>query len=305
MRARAALLSHLRRFLDGRGVMEVAPPVLGRCTVTAPNIESIEARAPRLAGNTPLFLQTSPEYAMKRMLAAGCGPIYAIVPAFRDGEAGRQHNPEFTLLEWYRPGYRLADLMDEVQQLVDPLLRPTGWTRLSYGGALRTHLGVDVLGLADEDLACLCREQGMQDTGGLERDGMLDLLFSHAVQPRLGSGAVFIHAYPASQAALARIDPGPPPVALRFELIVDGVEIANGYQELTDAAEQRLRFEADRALRRAHGQVEHAPDQRLLDALEAGLPCCSGVALGVDRLLMLKLGFDDLRDTLAFPFERL
>jgi lysyl-tRNA synthetase class 2 len=305
LRQRARLLSEVREFFRAAGVMEFTPPVLRRRSVTAPNIHSISALVPELGGEQRLFLQTSPEYFMKRALAAGVGAIYAITPAFRGGEIGRHHNPEFSLLEWYRPGFSLMELMDEVQSLLEALLGAMPSRRLRYDEAFRTHIGLDPLRASDARLREACAGLGAERPARFARDDMLDLLFSTGVQPKLGAGISFVHGYPASQAALARLEPGPEPCALRFEVFVDGMELGNAYEELCDAAEQSRRFEADRQVRREAGLPDQLADEQLLAALEAGMPPCSGIAVGLDRVLMLRAGVSELRDVLAFPFERL
>lgn len=305
LRQRARITALIRDFFEQRSVLEVTLPVLGRRTVTEPGIESIQVVSRALAGDDPLFLQTSPEYFMKRLLAAGSGPIYAMTPAFRDGESGRQHNPEFTLLEWYRPGFSLTQLMDEVQALVQVLHFGLDWSRLRYQEAFLEVLGLDPMSVSDSQLATRCAGFGAWGQAGLGRDEMLDLLFSHAVAPGLGGGGVFVHSYPASQAALACVSSGDEPVAMRFELLVNGLELANGYQELSDAREQRRRFEADRQRRAQKGQRDIPVDEALIAALEAGMPATSGVALGLERLLMVVLDLPDLRDALTFPFDGL
>ncbi|GAB6067276.1 elongation factor P--(R)-beta-lysine ligase [Methylothermus subterraneus] len=257
-------------------------------------------------GACTLYLQTSPEFAMKRLLAAGSGAIYQVCKAFRRGEAGRWHNPEFTLLEWYRVGFDLPRLMDEVALLLHELLdgRAQGQVRLRYGELFEEYVGASwqapltalarqaqVLGLPEAASIC-----------GQERSLWLDLLFSHAVQPNLPRGTlVFVCDFPACLAALARLKPDDSQVADRFEVFVDGVELANGYRELTDPREQRARFEADLAWRRRAGMPSVPVDEAFLAALEAGLPECSGVALGVDRVLMLATGRAAIAEVLAFP----
>lgn len=308
---RARLLSDARRFFAERGVLEVETPLLGRFAVTDPHLESFAV----LDGNTPCgFLQTSPEYAMKRLLAAGAGSIYQIARAFRRGERGRSHNPEFTLIEWYRVGWDHHRLMDEVEALVRTLLEATDANRASkrdsrrvtYGELFEETLGVDPHRAADDVLRRLTED--LSGPTDLDRDGLLAFLLTHAVEPRLERrGLVFVHGFPASQAALARVERGAldRPLAARFELYVDGVELANGFHELRDAAEQRRRFAADLAQRKALGnETLPLPDGRLLGALEAGLPECSGVALGLDRLLMVASGASDISEVLAFPIER-
>ncbi len=243
---------------------------------------------------------------MKRLLAAGSGPIYQICKAFRDGEAGRWHNPEFSLLEWYRPGYDHRRLMDEVDELVRGLLDRPPAVRITYAEAFTQGVGVDPFAASDATLASRAVALGLSADiiKGLDRNGRLDFLFSHGVQPALaGLGSVFVYDYPASQAALARIRPDNPLVAERFELLVDGVELANGYHELTDPGEQRRRFEDELVTRRLRGLMVPPLDEHLLAALAHGLPDCAGVAVGVDRLVMLAAGVTDIREVLAFPID--
>ncbi|MGD8309071.1 MAG: EF-P lysine aminoacylase EpmA [Chromatiales bacterium] len=309
--ARARLLARIRAFFDRAGVMEVETPVCSAGAATDPALESLETRyrGPDAPPGGRLFLQTSPELPMKRLLAAGSGPIYQICRVFRGGERGQRHNPEFTLLEWYRPGVDHHRLMDEVEALVRAVSdRPWTLRRLSYAALFQEHLGVDPHRATAPELARLAERGGVPGIGSLEldgRDAWLDLLLTHCIEPRLaGEGMVFVHDYPASQAALARLRPGDPPVAERFELYLDGVELANGFHELADAAEQRRRFEGDLARRRSRGLSRVPVDERFLQALEAGLPDCAGVALGVDRLLMALTGARSIDEVLAFPVDR-
>ena len=304
LQARADLLARVRRFFADRGVMEVETPLLSANAATDPALASfVVAAGP---GRDPLYLQTSPEFHMKRLLAAGVGDIYQITRGFRDGESGRRHNPEFTLIEWYRLGFDHWSLMDEVAELVDSLLPARiPWSRVSFPGLFVRHVGVDPLEADAGALARVARDHGVAPPAGLDRSGWMDLLFSHVVEPALATaGGVLVHDYPADQAALARLDPQNPRVARRFELYVDGVELANGFHELTDPAVQRLRFEHDNERRQAAGLPAVAPDERLLSALEAGLPDCAGVALGLDRLLMLISGARHIDEVLAFPLAR-
>ncbi|MEE4661065.1 MAG: EF-P lysine aminoacylase EpmA [Halieaceae bacterium] len=296
LRARAALLAQVRQFFQTRGVLEVETPLLCQYTVTDPNLTPV-------ASGTR-WLQTSPEYAMKRLLAAGSGPIYQVCKAFRAGEAGPRHNPEFTLLEWYRPDFDLTALMDETADLVSAVLGERPRETLSYRDLFLRYLDIDPLTAPTEDLARLARAH--VDYGGADeaRDTWLDLLMSHVLEPRL-QGISLVHSYPRSQAALAVVeDADGQPVARRFELYVDGMELANGYLELTDATEQRARFERDNAALQAAGEPPRALDEALLAALEAGLPACAGVALGLDRLLALKLGESSLARVLSFDWSR-
>ena len=300
--ARAGLLARLRAFFAKRQVMEVDTPLLSCAATPAPYLQSFETCGERR------FLQTSPEFAMKRLLAAGSGPIYQLAKAFRQEEAGRHHNPEFTLLEWYRPGWSSSELMDEIEALLAPELGGRVFQRIGYAAAFERWVGVDPHADADALLAQRASDIGLHAAAVNprgDRDIWLDLLLSHVLVPAIGNqGAVFLTDYPASQAALARIKDGDPPLADRFELFVDGVELANGFCELTDADEQRRRFEAENRQRLAGGDEAMPLDGAFLAALQAGLPDCSGVAVGVDRLLMLASGSRALQAVLAFPWGR-
>jgi lysyl-tRNA synthetase class 2 len=307
LQLRARILAEIRAFFSARSVMEVETPLLGAAAATDPHLDSFACRyhGPHAPQGCDLYLQTSPEFAMKRLLAAGSGPIYQICKAFRNGEAGRRHNPEFSLLEWYRPGVDHHGLMDEVEALIDALLHTGPARRMSYEALFEQALGLDVFRLSvDQARACL-REHGVNvNLDETTRDDWLALILTHILEPRLGPGAVFIHDFPASQAMLARLDGNDPPRAQRFELYVDGVELANGFHELADAAEQRRRFEQDRHQRRRHGLAEVPMDETLIHALQHGLPDCAGVALGLDRLLMLAAETDCIAEVVSFPIER-
>jgi lysyl-tRNA synthetase class 2 len=312
LRGRAKLLANIRAFFAEAGVLEVETPALASAGATDPALASLTTRylGPSAPHGATLYLQTSPEAAMKRLLAAGSGPIYQVCRAFRDGERGRLHNPEFTLLEWYRPGWDHHRLMGEVAALVRRAVgRDLPEERLSYADAFARSLGVDPHAASPDQLRAVARRAGVPGADAIElesRDGWLDLLLTHCVEPGLGrDGLCFLHDYPATQAALARVRAGNPPVAERFELYWRGVELANGFHELADAAEQRRRFVQDNARRRAAGLPEVAADERLLSALSAGFPDCAGVALGVDRLLLLALGAERIDDVLAFSLDRI
>ena len=303
--ARAAMLARCREFFAARGVLEVETPILAQATVTDVHLASL---ATRIAGRPdPYYLQTSPEYAMKRLLAAGSGDIYQICKVFRDGESGRLHNPEFTMLEWYRVGFDAAALMDEVAALLALLLGArlaAPAERVTYQGAFGRVLGVDPLAAPVDALLDLARRHAGAVDVGTERDVILDLLMGAVVGPKLGRGRVtFVHDYPASQAALARLNPSNAAVAARFEAYVEGLELCNGFHELADAAEQRRRFVADGKLRAARGLPVPPVDERLLAALAAGLPDCAGVALGLDRVLMLATGCSSIGEVLTFTVE--
>jgi len=308
LKSRAQQLAWVRGFFARRGLLEVETPVLGRCGVTDLNIDSVPVtRTSDVSGLPAGWLQTSPEYAMKRLLAAGAGDIYQVARVFRNGERGARHNPEFSLLEWYRTGFDDTDLMAEVADLVCGWLECDRPVTLRYGEAMRRFAGVDPFAASDAELRALCRDwMPPESLSGLLRDECLDLLMSFRVEPQLAQiGPVFITGYPESQAALARISQVDGVCqAHRFELYIDGLELCNGYWELTDAAEQRARFDSDNLARRQAGRPEMPVDEALLAAMTSGVPDCSGVALGLDRLLMLKLGHRDIADVLAFPGER-
>ena len=318
LRQRAVLLQRAREFFAARGLTEVDTPVVVNVAVSDVHIHSATVQlcaAPAAsAAAPPLYLHTSPEYAMKRLLAAGSGDIYQICHVVRGFEYGRLHNPEFTLIEWYRVGFSLADLMDEVEALVRALLgtsAPAASERISYRDAFLRELGLDPLSAAETVLAQAAQPLALggagatsAPAGGMSRDDWLELLMGAIVGPRLGRGTfTFVHSYPASQAALARLDPADPRVAQRFELYSEGIELANGFHELASTSEQRARFEADNAQRRRLGLPVSPLDERLLAAL-ARLPDCAGVALGFDRTLMLAVGAASLEEVLPFPTAR-
>jgi lysyl-tRNA synthetase class 2 len=288
-------------------VLEVETPAMVNAQVSDVNLGSVQALVPGREG-TPLFLHTSPEYAMKRLLAAGSGDIYQICRVFRGNERGRHHNPEFTMVEWYRLGFTLEQLMSEVAELVRGLLGeqlPVEF--LSYRDAVYGHAGFDPIDAERAQLEQCAQALGLgvaqAHTAG--RDELLDLIVGAQVGPALGASALtFVHRYPATQAALARLDHQDPRLALRFELYHRGVELANGYHELASAAEQRARFAADQAARAARGLPTFPLDAHLLAALDAGLPDCAGVALGFDRVLMLAQNATTIDEVLAFPVER-
>ena len=302
LRVRSDLRRRVRGFFEARGVEEVDTPLLGRHTVTEPAIDSI-----RTTGGFEGYLQTSPEYFMKRLLAGGSGPIYQMGPVFRAGESGSRHNPEFTLLEWYRPGFSMSALMEEVAALVSDLLVVGRPIVMEYRQLLREHGGVDPWVDSDDRIRGRAAAVSGLASCDLSRREALDLLMTHEVEPALACvEAVFVRGFPPEQAALAVVgQQGGLDVAQRFELYVHGIELCNGYRELTDAGEQQARFERDNQRRRAEGKVEMTPDPGLLAALSAGLPDCSGVALGLDRLLMLYTGAEHIDAVLPFSSERL
>jgi lysyl-tRNA synthetase class 2 len=274
--------------------------------VSDPQIESLSTRVLGLPGAS--YLSTSPEFPMKRLLASGVGDIYQLCKVFRDGEIGRWHNPEFTMLEWYRLGFDDVALMSEVDELVRELLSPeralAPAERLTYAESMRRYAGVDANLSTDIELDRAAEAHGIACEGSLDRDAKLDLLMGFVVGPKLGADRpCFICDYPASQASLARLKPGSPRVAARFELYLDGIEIANGFHELSDAGEQRRRFLRDLAIRRERGQPEPPIDEHLLSALAAGMPDCAGVALGFDRLVAIALKAERLSEAMAFTID--
>ncbi|MFP5382527.1 MAG: EF-P lysine aminoacylase EpmA [Gammaproteobacteria bacterium] len=312
---RARLYAEIRTFFAARGVLEVETPLLASATATDLHLASCvvgPAGNPAGRGDAPLFLQTSPEFAMKRLLAAGSGPVYQLCKAFRAGDDGVRHNPEFTLLEWYRPGFALWQLMDEVEALLVATLGGA----LAFASCGRTTyraLFVDRFGInphsADigELRAAVARETSYGNASDLDASACLDLLFSTGIEPSLGHECpLFVSGFPVPQAALARVGENEhgDAVASRCEVYVRGMELANAYDELTDAQEQHRRFTADNRARRSRGLPEIPVDERLLAALVHGLPDCSGIALGIDRLLMLRTGCATIDEVLAFSARR-
>lgn len=300
LEARATFLRRTRAFFDARGVLEVETPYLSDAAPTDPHIASVGATV----DGERRYLHTSPEFPMKRLLAAGIGDCWQWCRVFRDGERGALHHPEFTLLEWYRVGFDDAALMRELDELVRGLFdgfRGLGaTTRVAYADAFHASLGVPVDAGTDE-LRRALDAASVAAPDDADRAALVDLAAGAVMVPELGRGGpCFVTDFPADQAALARLR-GEPPVAARFELVIDGIEVANGYHELTDAVEQRRRFDADNAVRARAGRPVMPVDERLLAALGHGLPGCAGVAVGMDRLLMLALGATDIAEVLAFP----
>lgn len=313
LKLRARVLARVRMFFAERNVLEVETPLLSAAATTDPHLTSLVTRytGPAFPHGRALYLHTSPEFAMKRLLAAGAGSIYQLCKVFRDGEVGRLHNPEFTMLEWYRVDVGHHQLMDEVAALVACALdnrKPNGVEKTTYRDAFIRHAGIDPHNASVAEFTECAQRHDVSVPNDMPHDSVdtwRDLLLTHIVEPQLGVGKMtFLYDYPASQAALAQVRPGNPPVAERFELYIEGVEIANGFHELADAAEQRWRFERDLSHRRALGLPETPIDQHLLNALTSGIPDCSGVALGVDRLIMVAANTTSIDDVLAFPLER-
>ena len=306
LQARARLYAMIRRFFSERGVLEVETPILSTAGNTDPNIESFRLHFSR-AGEIQRWLRTSPEFALKRLVAAGIGSCYELGRVFRNGEMGRMHNPEFSMLEWYRVGWTHHQLMDECAELVKEALRLAGRSasvrETSFRHLYQEHLGLDPLTASEAELRGPLAVFDIR-ADGLSRDDWLDLLMTHLIQPSFPDNRILlVYDYPKSQAALARIRQGDVPVAERFELFLGPIELANGYHELNDPIEQRERFDRDLSQRRKRNTALPPVDERLLAALPA-LPDCAGVALGIDRLLAAMLGSDRIADTIAFPFDR-
>ncbi|APZ42393.1 EF-P lysine aminoacylase EpmA [Acidihalobacter ferrooxydans] len=307
LRQRARMLAGIRAFFAQANVLEVATPMLSHAATTDVQIDSFTVTS----GAQPRYLHTSPEFPMKRLLAAGSGDIYQICQVFRVDEAGRLHNPEFSLLEWYRVGWDTGQLIEEVVSLIqtaaDALGRraPIHVRRMSYAQAFHEALALDAHAATVQQLCAAGEHFGLGVVGRLDRDGWLDVLLSECVAAGFPADSLtVIDAYPASQAALARIRPGTPPVAERFEVFVGPVELANGFHELADAHEQAARFTRDNRRRGELGRAQMPADERLLAALAAGFPDCAGVALGLDRLLMWLGGWERIDQVLAFPWAR-
>ncbi|CCP04455.1 putative lysyl-tRNA synthetase [Erwinia amylovora Ea644] len=306
---RATILAEIRRFFADRGVLEVETPAMSQATVTDVHLFPFQTRfvGPGAAAGVDLYLMTSPEYHMKRLLAAGSGPIYQLCRSFRNEEMGRYHNPEFTMLEWYRPHYDMYRLMNEVDDLLQQVLECAPAETLSYQQAFQRHLEIDPLSADKAQLREAAEKLGAADLANREedRDTLLQLLFVLGVEPEIGKEKpAFVYHFPASQAALAEISPEDHRVAERFEVYFKGIELANGFRELTDSREQRQRFEQDNHKRAVAGLPQQPIDTYLLDALAEGMPQSSGVALGVDRLVMLALKAERLSDVIAFTVDR-
>ncbi len=297
LQLRTKLYQDIRNFFADRQVLEVETPILSVASVPEPTIEPLYAN---YSDKTRLFLQTSPELAMKRLLAAGSGAIFQITKVFRNDEAGRWHNPEFSMLEWYQPGFKQADLIKEVDEFFQTLLHCGPAECLDYCSVFEQYTGLHPLDTSLTELQKYVKN--MQDTQSLDRDACLQLIISQQIEVKLGQDRpTIIQNFPASQAALARKNIDNPQLAERFEVYIQGIELANGFYELTDPIEQRQRFNQDLVTRRKLNLPTYPLDEDFLAALEAGLPDCSGVAIGLDRLLMLITGAKHINEVLVFP----
>lgn len=308
LRQRARILSIIRQFFAERQVLEVDTPLMCHTSVTDPFIQSIPAlyQTQSQLQAQRYYLQTSPEYAMKRLLAAGSGSIYQISKAFRQGEVGRFHNPEFTMIEWYRLDFDHHALMNEMDDLLQLVLNRPKAERFSYHTLFMTFLKIDPHQATVSELKQCASDHHIDIEGDIEdKDTWLNLLMSHLIEPHLGHSApCFIFDFPASQAALARIQAGNPPLAARFEVYIDGIELANGFHELQDAHEQRSRFEKNLTARQQLGLEPLPIDEYFLSALAHGLPECAGVALGIDRLILIATKSDHIAKVVSFDIMR-
>ena len=303
---RAKLLAEIRRFFTDRGLLEVETPVLSEFGVTDVHLAtfSTEFISPFGEQSKTLWLSTSPEYHMKRLLAAGSGPIFQIGKVFRNEEAGNRHNPEFTMLEWYRPHFDMYRLINEVDDLLQQILECPPAESMSYQFAFQQYVGLDPLSADLSELVEKAEKHQLIGAENESRDTLLQFLFSTVVEPQIGQEApVVVYHFPAGQAALAQISSEDLRVAERFEFYYKGLELANGFHELSDAREQLRRFQQDNLQREKMGLPVRAIDTRLLAALQAGIPNCSGVALGVDRLLMIAMGTESIREVISFAID--
>ena len=307
--ARAELLRTIREFFYARNVLEVDTPLLSNGTVTDEHLDAFDTQFNFASSGKPttLYLQTSPEYAMKRLLCADSGSIYQVCKAFRHEGEGRWHNPEFTMLEWYRLGFDHFALMDEVDALLQETLNTASADKMTYQQAFQTYLKIDPLSADNDVLLKAMKEQNIDIHApqNLSYDSKLQLLFSYVIEPKIGNEKpCFIYDFPASQAALAKLSSADERVAERFEVYYQGAELANGFHELSAAKEQRERFETDNEKRKETGLPAKPIDENFLSALDAGLPPCSGVALGIDRLLMLKTNASHIQEVINFTVSR-
>jgi lysine--tRNA ligase-like protein genX len=303
---RAKLIEEIRRFFTDRGLLEVETPVLSEFGVTDVHLAtfSTEFISPFGEQSKTLWLSTSPEYHMKRLLAAGSGPIFQIGKVFRNEEAGNRHNPEFTMLEWYRPHFDMYRLINEVDDLLQQILECPPAESMSYQFAFQQYVGLDPLSADLSELVEKAKKYQLMGAENESRDTLLQFLFSAVVEPQIGQEApVVVYHFPASQAALAQISSEDLRVAERFEFYYKGLELANGFHELSDAREQLRRFQQDNLQREKMGLPVCAIDTRLLSALQAGIPNCSGVALGVDRLLMIAMGAEHIKEVISFAID--
>lgn len=303
---RARIIKDIRQFFADRGVLEVETPVLSEFSVTDVHLSTFNTQflSPFASEAKTLHLMTSPEYHMKRLLAAGSGAIYQLCKVFRNEEAGKHHNPEFTMLEWYRPHFDMYRLINEVDDLLQQILDCEPAESFSYQFVFQTYVGIDPLSATKAQLLEKARQHGLQCEDDENRDTLLQFLFSEVVEPKIGlERPIAVYHFPSTQAALAQVSSEDHRVAERFEFYYQGLELANGFHELSDTKEQIRRFNADNIEREKTGLVQQKLDTRFLAALNAGIPNCSGVALGVDRLIMLALGVEHIQEVISFGID--
>ncbi|WP_412970890.1 elongation factor P--(R)-beta-lysine ligase [Glaciecola sp. MF2-115] len=314
---RAEILSRIRAYFAEQNVLEVETPAISPSTVTDVHLEALTTlhTNPLSIVKTHLFLQTSPEFYMKRLLCAGFPSIYQISKCFRDDEVGRYHNPEFTLLEWYRLGFSMEQLIDDVDNILRLTLDTPICEKTSYSELFEEHLNIDIINAPDEQIVATCIEYGYENLvpedfeaklSVSERDNLLQLLFCEKIEFKIGkSRPIAVTHFPASQASLAKIDPMNPRLSLRFEFYYQGIELANGFEELSNSEEQKARFQVDNDVRARQGKAIKPIDEKFLSALDNGLPHCAGVALGIDRLIMLALDKKHISEVISFDFDSL
>jgi lysyl-tRNA synthetase class 2 len=307
MQARAVMLQKIRAFFVARNVLEVETPLLGQATGTDPNLDFFSTQYQAGPQSQTYYLQTSPEFCMKRLLAAGSGSIYQISKAFRNNESGRYHNPEFSLLEWYRVGFNLQQLIDEVADFLTCVLAPLKFEveKDSYINVFSRHTGLDPLDFSFEAYSKCAKDNNLGDAVAIcaEKHPMwLDFLFSFLVQPQLGKQSVsMVFDYPACQSSLARVKVDDERLVERVEVFINGIELGNGYFELSDPIEQRQRFDNERKIRKNKALPEPNIDRHFLNAIASGLPDCSGIAIGLDRLLMIMTDSKTINQVITFP----
>ncbi|QLB20865.1 elongation factor P lysine(34) lysyltransferase [Vespertiliibacter pulmonis] len=304
---RAKIIGEIRQFFTERGILEVETPTMSEFSVTDVHLSTFQTQflSPFETQAKTLYLITSPEYHMKRLLANGSGAIFQICRVFRNEEAGKRHNPEFTMLEWYRPHFDMYRLINEVDDLLQQILDCEPAESFSYQFIFQTYVGLDPLSASQAQLVTKAQEHGLQCDENEDRDTLLQFLFSEVVETQIGKDRpTAVYHFPASQAALAQISTEDHRVAERFEFYYKGLELANGFHELSDAKEQLRRFEQDNQQRKIMGLPPQELDHRFISALQAGIPNCSGVALGIDRLLMIAMHAERIDEVMAFGVER-
>ena len=305
LKQRSEVIQKIRQFFYSENFIEVETPILSKYASVDVHLDSFETAFEQAKTSIhPMYLQTSPEFHMKRLLSEESGSIFQITKAFRNGEVGRKHNPEFSILEWYRIDYDYKELMQQVEQLINSVLGLGQYRYITYEDAFVNSLKVNPYTISNSDLNQLVATYDIELSKSLHtRDEMLDYLFTHCIEPKL-AGRTFIYNYPKSQAALAQINPTDPRTACRFELYIDGIELCNGFEELTDAHEQEQRFILDNRERLRLGKKELPYDRLFIEALKRGMPKCSGVAVGLDRLIMIALKKSSLEEVIAFPYNK-